>query len=156
MAPLTNEHGVGRLRGVRLKLLEPSLFVGRPSSRLVGRAALRGSDVGHAFPGDVISRAMRRRAHREIEAAKQGDAAVEADELHGDLALVVVHRQHGIELALIGAHENGVGRVRAIGVDAFALGLLNRGLNDLDFFTAKVPPSPACGLRPATAIRGLA
>ncbi len=46
---------------------------------------------------DVVRRAVRRRADRERKAAEQRDAAIEAHQLHRDLALVVVHREHRVE-----------------------------------------------------------
>ena len=50
------------------------------------------SDAGDALPDDVERGAAGRRRHRNRQAAVQRDAALEAHQLHRDLALVVVHR----------------------------------------------------------------
>jgi hypothetical protein len=52
------------------------------------------------------------------------------------------------------AHEHGVGRERAAGVDALGARGLDGRRDDLELLAAEQPPSPACGFRPATAMRG--
>jgi hypothetical protein len=71
----------------------------------------------------------------------------------------VVHRQHHIEFTRViwrisRPHEDRVRRKRPLHIHAFGLRCRDRRGNDLDFLTPKMPPSPACGLSPATAMRG--
>jgi hypothetical protein len=40
---------------------------------------------------------------------EQSDAAIEAHQLRRDLALIVIHGQHGVEAAGLGAEEDGAG-----------------------------------------------
>ena len=90
---------------------------------------------------------MRRRADRERQAAEQRHAAIEAHQLHRDLALVVVHRQHRVECAALGAQEHGVGRKRPLDRDALRSGArATAGAMMSISSRPKLPPSPACGL----------
>jgi hypothetical protein len=69
---------------------------------------------------------VRRCADGERKAAEHGDAAVEAHQLHRDLALVVIRSQHGIERSALGAQEYRVGGERSVRLNAEVPGLLNR------------------------------
>ena len=97
-----------------------------------------GADVGNAFPGDVVSRAVRRRTDREREAAQQRDAPVEAHQLHGDLPLVVIHGQYRVEGAIAGADENGIRRIGAGSIETTRHGSLDGRFDDLDFLAAAI------------------
>src|SRR3546814_16489828 len=61
---------------------------------------------------------------------------VEADKLHGDLALVVIHGYDGVEVAASSCNEYGVGRIGAARIHAHGLGFFHGGLDDFDFFHA--------------------
>ena len=52
-------------------------------------------------------------------------------------ALVVVHRDHDIELARAGAHEDGIGRMRSTDIEPFGPRLLHRRCDLLDFLAAE-------------------
>jgi hypothetical protein len=52
--------------------------------------------------------------------------------------LVVVHGQHGVELAGLGAHEHRVSRIGAVGRQAFRLCLLYCRLDDVDLLAAEI------------------
>lgn len=58
------------------------------------------------------------------------DTGLDAQDLHGAVPLVVVHRDDQVEVAAAGQEERGVGRERAAGVDAVGLQLFD-GLGDL-------------------------
>ncbi|MGY4409415.1 hypothetical protein ACVWW4_001151 [Bradyrhizobium sp. LB7.1] len=81
---------------------------------------------------------MRRRADRERKAAEQRHAAIETHQLHRDLALVVIHRQHRIEGAALGAQEHGVGGKRSLHGDAIALAGCDDRRNNIDLLTAEI------------------
>ena len=59
------------------------------------------------------------------------------DELHGNVALVVIHGHDEIELAAQGANEDGVGRVRAGAVDAERARFFNGGSDDVGILRAE-------------------
>src|SRR4051812_7735224 len=72
------------------------------SDRLLERTGRR-----DAFSDDVERSAMRRRGEHRLEAAGDRDAAIEPLELGRDLSLVVIHREHAVELAAEGLEEHG-------------------------------------------------
>src|ERR671918_863094 len=84
-----------------------------PASRVPGVCHTAGGaigltervDPGGARAGDVERAAVRGRGDRHRQAGEDRDAALEAHELHRDLALVVIHGDHGIERAVPGTHE---------------------------------------------------
>src|SRR6266536_3129906 len=57
-----------------------------------------GPRIGDTFSGNVIGAAMRRSQKRHRKAAEKRYALIEPDQLHRDLTLIVIHRQHSIEL----------------------------------------------------------
>src|SRR5207249_4686121 len=57
---------------------------------------------------DVESRPVRRRRERYLEACGERDATIEALELRRDLSLIVVHREHAVELASERLEEHGI------------------------------------------------
>ena len=103
---------------------------------------VEGGPVGHAGPDD-------RQAERDVH------GAVEADRLDGDVPLVVVHGDHGVELAAEGAGEQGVGGDRALTTSTPAAGArATAGPMIVRSSSPNRPFSPAWGFRPATATRG--
>ena len=98
--------------------------------------AARPSTLGDVAADDVERAAARAGRHGHRQSAVQRDAAVEAHQLHRDLALVVVHRHHRVEVAAARGEEHGVGRQRSAGVDAFAARALDRGRDDVDLLAA--------------------
>jgi hypothetical protein len=97
------------------------------------------ADVGDAAPRDVVGGAVRGRANGEREPADQGDAALEPHQLHRDLALVVVHGEHGVEIAVPRPQENRVGRERALDGNIQFGGSAHRGLEEVNLLSAEVP-----------------
>jgi len=82
---------------------------------------------------------MCRRTDRKWEAAKQGNATIEAHQLHRDLALIVVHRENRIERAALGTQKNGSCGKRAFGRDPVRNGFFHRGSNRLDLLSPEIP-----------------
>src|SRR3546814_8289721 len=80
----------------------------------------------------------------DLQALMHGNALAEAHELHGDLPLIVVHRQHAIVAAAIGfvdgANEGGVGRTRAFRMKPPASGQFHPWFDDFDFVPAAGTP----------------
>ena len=97
---------------------------------------LQGFRLGDALAGDVEGAARGAGGDRNRQAAEQGHAAVETHQLHRDLALVVVHRDHRVVVAAPRRHENGVGGERAARVDAGGAHFFHRRSDDLDLFRA--------------------
>ncbi len=76
---------------------------------------------------------------------------VEGQQLHGNVALVVIHGHHDVELALRGAQENGVGRQRAADVQPARAGRRPRPAESrAASWLPNRPSSLACGFSPAT------
>ena len=68
-----------------------------------------------------------------------GRIDVEAEQLHRDVALVVVHRDHGVELPCAQLDEHRVARHRAADVQPVGTALLDHRRGDLDV----LPPEQA-------------
>ena len=111
---------------------------------------------GDVAADDIEGAAARARGHGHRQAAVQRDAAVEAHELHRDLALVVVHRHHRIEIAAARGEEHRVGRQRPRASMPSRRERSTAGAMMSISSRPIEPPSPACGLSPATAMRGAA
>ena len=79
----------------------------------------------------VHGRADDRQPERDV------DRVVEAGELRRDMALVVVHGNHGVEVARGGAQEDGVRRDRARDVPALGAQLLDGRLDQLGLLGAE-------------------
>ncbi len=67
------------------------------------------------------------------------DPAVEIQELHGNVALIVIHGDDEIERPADSADENGVGRMRAGAIDAQCARFFNRGSDDVAILPAEEP-----------------
>ena len=81
---------------------------------------------------------MRRRADRKRKPTEKSHTAIETHQLHRDLALVVVHRQHRIKRAAFGAKEDGIGREWPFDTDAVPLACLHRRRNHVDLLAAEI------------------
>jgi hypothetical protein len=81
---------------------------------------------------------VRRRADRKRKPTEKRHTAIETHQLHRDLALVVVHRQHCIESAAFGAKENGIRRERPFDKDALALAYLHHWGDHVDLLAPKI------------------
>ena len=100
-----------------------------------------------------------RQAERDVDAGQRVPRAgrridLEAEQLDRDVPLVVVHRDHRVELAGAQLHEDRVARHRPDHVEAVGDGL-RRSSARLTSMSCRPnsPPSPACGLSAATAMR---
>src|SRR5262249_56115526 len=91
---------------------------------------------------------MRRCADRKRETAEKRHAAIETHQLHRDLALVVVHRQHGVESAAFSAKENGVRRERPFGEDTLPLASLHRRADHVDLLAPEIAAVARVWLQP--------
>src|SRR5688572_8055522 len=58
---------------------------------------LHGTGVGLALADDIVGGAMGRRREHRLETGGHGDALAEAEQLGGDLSLVVIHDHHSVE-----------------------------------------------------------
>lgn len=76
-----------------------------------------GARVGDSPAHDIESRTVRGGGDRDGQTTLDGDSPIEPEDLHGDLALVVVHRHDAVELDPFGG-EDGVGRKRPARIDA--------------------------------------
>ena len=76
-------------------------------------------------------------------------AALEIDQLHGNVALVVVHGDDEIEFAAQGANEDGVGRVRAGAIDAEGARFLDGGRDDFGVLPAEEAMLAGMGIEAA-------
>src|SRR3954451_25155461 len=95
--------------------------------------------IGDALAGDVEGRAVVDRGAHDGQPQRDADALFETVDLDRDVALVVVHRYHRVELAPHRAHVDAVRRVRAEGRDTAGAGVGHRWLELLDLFAAHQP-----------------
>src|SRR4051794_37539352 len=106
--------------------------------------------VGDALAGDVEGGAVVHRSADDRQAEGDVDAAQripsagfridgEAQQLDRDVPLVVVHGDHGVELAGVQLHEDGVAGNRANHVEAFGDALLDHRCADVDVLAAEQP-----------------
>ena len=107
-------------------LITPHSNFHRPSAALVGAREARGEGdggdhagmLGDAAARDVEGRAVIDRGADEGQAERDVDGLAEREALDGDHRLVMVARNHGVELAARGAQKDRVGRVRPRHVQA--------------------------------------
>ena len=132
----------------------------RPGGAPSRTAAAQAARVGDAAAGDVERGAVVGAGAHERQAERHVDAVLDAEVLHRDQPVVVGHRDDEVELARVaggvaGAHEHRVGRERPAArrcprrAPPRPPGAMTRISS-----SPNSPPSPACGLRPATAMRG--
>ena len=107
-------------------------------NRLFERASGRDS-----FSDDIERGAMRRRREHGFQARGDRDPAIESLQLGRDLALVVIHGEHAVEVAGEGLEENGVGRKRPAAGDASRSRAFDRRRDDLDLLAAEQAALPA-------------
>ena len=107
-----------------------------PARRTASRSAARRLP-GSATPGRRCRRRCRgRRWCGPPEPDRDVHALVEPQHLDRAVALVVVHRHDEVVVAADGAEERGVGRQRAVHVDAVGDGRLDGGLDLLGLLAA--------------------
>src|SRR5690242_1547187 len=87
-----------------------------------------------ALAHDVERRAMRRRREHGRKSRCHRDAAIEALELRGDLALVVIHREHAVEVTCKRLEKHGIGGIRSLARDATRGGICDGGCDEVDLF----------------------
>src|SRR5258707_929767 len=88
-----------------------------PSPRQSGRNSdgfVQAPRVGQTFPGDVEGRAMIHRGAHYGQAKSEVYAGVEREHFEGNVALVVIEGDDGIETFALAGGESGVGRQRTI------------------------------------------
>ncbi len=105
--------------------------------------------VGFVFAGDVEGGAVVGGGADDGEAEGDVDAAVEVEEFDGDEALVVVHGDDEVVVALDGFDEDGVGGEGAVGVDAVLAGHEDGGLDDAFFLVAELAVFAGVGVEAA-------
>src|SRR5699024_11843221 len=87
--------------------------------------------TGDALTGDVEGGAVVHRDTHHGQARGDVDPVVAVDRLEGCVPLVVVADRDQFPFALNGGGDEGVGGQRAVGVDVFGAGLLDRGCQDI-------------------------
>ena len=99
-----------------------------------------GLGIGEVLSHNVIGGAVCGRGNRNRQAAMHRDTFFKAHQLHGNLALVVVHGDHAVVAAFFanGAHKSCVSGEGAVGWNARFVGHLYARCNDFDFFVAIV------------------
>src|SRR5205823_4008289 len=93
--------------------------------------------VGNAAASDVVGGTVRGRGDRHRQSAKHRHAAFESQKLERDLALVVVHAEHRVELAASRRDPDGIGREGALDRMAVLPALLDRRGDDVDLLAAE-------------------
>lgn len=91
--------------------------------------------MGFALPGDVEGGAVVHAGADDGEAKGGVYGGFEGDHLHGDVALIVIHADHGIEFLTAGRGEGGVGGHGAGDVNAFGGSGFQCGDDEAFFFT---------------------
>ncbi len=104
-----------------------------------------GGGQGVALPGDVERGAVGNARPHDRQAERHVHGAVEADRLEGDVPLVVVHRDHGVELTADRAMEQSVGGDRPDRRRSRRLAPLDRRGNDPHLLVAE--QAPLAGMR---------
>src|SRR5438045_8944794 len=117
---------------------------GEPRAETDG--VFEGAGGSLALADDVEGGAVRGRRKNCLQAARHGDAAIEASQLRRDLALVVVHREDTVEFAAESLEEDGVRRIRPLAEDAAFLRPLDRRLDDLDLLEPAEPVLATVGI----------
>jgi len=115
-------------------------FCGKQDSRACG------ADPCDSFSSDVVGRSVGRRAYRKRKATKQRHATIETHQFHRDLALVMIHCQHGVECAAFCAQEYGIRGKRAFRRDPVSAGLFHRGSNRVDLFPPEISAIAGMGV----------
>ena len=111
-----------------------------------------GRRIRQPLAGDVISRTVGRGGNRDRQSTMDGDAALEAHELHRDLTLIVVHRHDTIEALPVlanGPHKRRVGRERTIGRKPLGGGEPHAGRDDAAFLIAKITVIAVMWIQPS-------
>jgi hypothetical protein len=80
--------------------------------------------------------------------------AVASEQLDGDQALIVVHGDDAVELAVHRGDEDGVAGGGPVASVPFSLAMRIAGAMMRSSSSPRMPPSPAWGLRPQTVTRG--
>ncbi|KAG0774413.1 hypothetical protein G6F22_014079 [Rhizopus arrhizus] len=110
----------------------------RAGGGMRGIHALSAGGIGDAAAGQVQRGAMVDRHARVGQAQGQVHCLFEARVLQHRQALVVVHRQHGVEAGQLGRQEGGVGRQRPDQVHAFSAQALQQRDDQVQFLAAQV------------------
>ena len=83
--------------------------------------------IGDAFAGDVVGRAVGDAGANDRQTERDVDGGQAGQQFQGDVPLVVIHRNHAVEFAAPGPHEERVAGQRARDIDPAALRLRDRG-----------------------------
>ena len=84
------------------------------------------------------------------------DRPVHPQQLQRDVALVVIHGHHGVELSVAGPNHQRVGRQRPFSRRPSARPRSTAGRMIVRSSSPNSPPSPPCGFNEQTPIRGRA
>jgi hypothetical protein len=76
------------------------------------------SGVGFVSSHDIKRGSMIGTGAHNRKAERNVHCLIEREQLHRYQSLIVIHGDNGVVVAVAGAHEDGVGRVWAGGVDA--------------------------------------
>lgn len=96
---------------------------------------LRARHISLILAHDVECCAVSGRSHRHRQAALNSDSAVERQEFHGNLALVVVHCDDAVEVLAL--QEDGITRIWSLDIDATLSSRRYSRTNVIDLFASK-------------------
>lgn len=123
-------------RGLRLPSLSLAQQPPRSHRDSDIKRVLRAHGARDVLAHDIERGPVRGRGDHHRQPALHGDAAVEAEQLHGDLALVVVHGDDAV--VVVPLEEDGVAGEGALGGDALGLGGLYGGFYVVDLVAPEV------------------
>lgn len=124
-------------------------MITRFSGQLAGEAdgGEHGGRIGEVFPGDGKGSAVVRAGAGLGQAEGDIHGGVEVEQLERNEALVVIHGEHGIELALGGVTENGIRHGgSAEGRSSELVQMVNGRADDADFLVAERAVLPGVGI----------
>ena len=112
--------------------------------------------IGHVFADNVIGRSVGRCGDGNGQSAMHGDALFKTHELHGYLALVVVHSDNTVIAAVLpnGANKGGVGREGTLSRQACGSCHFNAWCNDSDFLISVIAVVPVVRIESADSQAG--
>lgn len=98
--------------------------------------ALHADRAGNTFPNNIESCAVRRSCNDDRKTTLNCNAALKRQQLHGNLALVMIHRNNAVEMLTL--QEDGVAREWSLYIDAFRLSFLDGWSDEVNFLSTEV------------------
>lgn len=131
-------------RDLRLPDVQLTLYPPRCHSNSDIKRILRANRTRDVLAHDIKRSPVRRRRDHHGQPALDGDAAVEAQQLHRYLALVVVHGDDAV--VVLPLQEDGVAGEGALDSDPLFLGCFHRGPDVVDLVAPEVAAFAVVGV----------